>query len=71
MYSEAGIGLAHADRSIAEAERNLKQLNVLLPQLASRGYETREIEGHMEAMGQILDSLRNQRWQIEGILGAP
>jgi hypothetical protein len=71
MYSEAGIGLAHADRSIAQAESNLKQLNTLLPQLAQRGYETREIETHMAALGEILDNLRSQRWQIEGILGQP
>jgi hypothetical protein len=71
MYSEAGIGLAHADRSIAQAERNLKQLNSILPQLAQSGFETREIEGHMEALGEILDNLRSQRWQIEGMLGQP
>ncbi|MDX2204477.1 MAG: hypothetical protein NW223_17125 [Hyphomicrobiaceae bacterium] len=71
MYSEAGIGLAHADRSIAQAERNLQQLNTLLPQLAERGFETREIETHMQTLGEILDNLRSQRWEIEGFLGQP
>lgn len=71
MYSEAGIGLAHADRSIAQAERNLKQLNTLLPQLAERGFEVHEIESHMQELGQILDNLRSKRWEIEGFLGQP
>jgi hypothetical protein len=71
MYSEAGIGLAHADHSIAQAERNLKQLHTLLPQLVQRGIETREIQGQMDALGEILDNLRSQRWQIEGYLGQP
>lgn len=71
MYSEAGIGLAHADNSIAQAERNLKQLGALLPQLARRGIQTTHIETQMEEMSQILDTLRSQRWEIEGILGQP
>lgn len=71
MYSEAGIGLARADRSIAQAEHNLRQLGDLIPQLAERGYSTVSIETHVEAMAQILDNLRSQRWQIEGFLGRP
>jgi len=71
MYSEAGIGLANADRSIAEAETNLRQLGALIPHLARQGIETSEIEGQMEAMAAILDTLRSQRWQIEGLLGQP
>lgn len=71
MYSEAGIGLAKADRSIAEAEHNLRQLGDLIPQLAQRGYATDHIENHVAAMTMILDNLRSQRWQIEGFLGQP
>lgn len=71
MYSEAGIGLAHADSSIAQAERNLKQLGALIPHLARQGIKTNEIEDQMEAMTLILDKLRSQRWEIEGILGQP
>jgi hypothetical protein len=71
MYSEAGIGLARADRSIAEAEHNLRQLGDLIPQLAERGYSTATIENHVETMALILDNLRSQRWQIEGFLGKP
>lgn len=71
MYSEAGIGLAHADRSIAQAEQNLRRLGDLIPQLAQQGYATIEIEDHVEKMSYILDNLRSQRWQIEGILGQP
>ncbi len=71
MYSEAGIGLAHADRNIAQAESNLKQLGALIPQLAQQGFETSDIKNQFEAMALILDNLRSQRWQIEGILGDP
>ena len=39
MYSEAGIGLANADRSIAQAETNLRQLGALIPHLARQGIE--------------------------------
>ena len=71
MYSEAGIGLAHADRSIAQAEVNLRQLGALIPHLARQGIETTQIQGQVEAMAAILDKLRSQRWEIEGILGDP
>lgn len=71
MLSEAGIGLARADRSIAQAEQNLRQLGDLIPQLAERGYSTADIRDHVETMSQILDNLRSQRWQIEGFLGQP
>jgi hypothetical protein len=71
MYSEAGIGLANADHSIAQAESNLRKISALIPQLARQGIETSEIENQMQAMSQILDNLRSQRWQIEGILGQP
>lgn len=71
MYSEAGIGLANADRNIAQAETNLRKLGALIPHLARQGIETTEIQGQVEAMAAILDTLRSQRWQIEGILGEP
>lgn len=71
MYSEAGIGLANADHSIAQAESNLRKLGALIPHLAQQGIETSEIETQVEAMASILDSLRSQRWQIEGLLGEP
>jgi hypothetical protein len=71
MYSEAGIGLANADHNIAQAETNLRQLGALIPHLARQGIETSEIQGQVEAMAMILDNLRSQRWQIEGLLGQP
>jgi len=71
MYSEAGIGLANADHSIAQAEINLRKLGALIPHLARQGVETSEIRDQMEAMAAILDNLRSQRWQIEGLLGQP
>ena len=71
MYSEAGIGLATADRNIAQAESNLRKLGALIPHLARQGVETSQIQGQVTAMAAILDNLRSQRWQIEGILGEP
>jgi hypothetical protein len=71
MFSDAGTGLARADQSIAEAERNIRQLGSLLPQLASTGYPTVEAEGQLELMARMLDALKAQRWEIEGMLGEP
>jgi hypothetical protein len=71
MLSEAGSGLARADQSIAQAERNIRQLGSLLPQLANTGYSTLEVEGQLELMAQMLDALKAQRWEIEGMLGNP
>ena len=37
MLSDTGIGLAQADRDIAEAERNIRHLETLVPQIADKG----------------------------------
>lgn len=71
MFSDAGTGLARADQCIAEAERNIRQLGSLLPQLASTGYPTVEVEGQVALMARMLDALKAQRWEIEGMLGEP
>jgi hypothetical protein len=71
MLSDAGAGLARADRNIAEAENNIRQLGSLLPQLAQCGYQTVEVEAQIELMTRVLDELKTQRWEIEGMLGDP
>ena len=62
MFSDAGTGLARADQSIAEAERNIRQLGSLLAQVASTGYATVEGGGQVELMARMLDALA-QRWR--------
>ena len=71
MLSDAGTGLARADRSIADAERNVQALEALIPEIAARGYSTAEVEEQVEVLMQILTYLKSQRWEIEGMLGAP
>jgi hypothetical protein len=71
MLSDAGTGLAHADQSIAQAERNIRQLGSLLPQLADTGFPMVEVEDQLALMAQMLDALKAQRWEIEGMLGEP
>jgi len=35
------------------------------------GYQTREVETQIALMTRVLDELKTQRWQIEGMLGEP
>lgn len=71
MYSEAGSGLARADRSIAAAEHNVRTLEALIPEMAALGYSTSQIQQQVQILSQALDYVKNQRWEIEGMLGAP
>jgi hypothetical protein len=71
MLSDTGLGLARADHDIAQAERNIKRLRSLIPQIATRGYPTREVENQLRAMTQMLAHLKSQRWEIEGMLDEP
>lgn len=71
MLSEAGMGLAKADRSMAEAERNIQELRSMLPHMAASGYATDEIEHRISILMALLTQLKTQRWEIEGELGAP
>jgi hypothetical protein len=71
MLSDTGIGLAQADRDIAEAERNIRHLETLIPQIADKGYSTAEVEDQVQAMTQMLAQLKSQRWEIEGLLDEP
>lgn len=69
MLSEAGIGLAKADRRIAEAERNIRDVSSLIPHIANNGYSTEAVEHHLALMTQVLDHLKAKRREIEGMLG--
>ena len=71
MLSDTGLGLARADRDIATAERNIRQLSALVPQIATQGYATDGVQSQVELMTQLLDQLKTQRWEIEGMLGEP
>ena len=71
MLSDAGVGLARADRSLAQAERNVQMLEAMIPKIAAQGYPTAEVETQLELITQALIHLKSQRWEIEGMLGAP
>jgi hypothetical protein len=71
MLSEAGAGLARADRSIADAERSIRHLRDIVPRIAAQGYPTGQVEDQIEMMMQMLSHLKTQRWHIEGMLGQP
>lgn len=64
MIAEVEIGLAEADERIAEAESNIRQLGSLIPELASQGYATEEMQDQIEQMQQVLDHLHAQRQSI-------
>jgi DNA-binding transcriptional regulator GbsR (MarR family) len=71
MLSEAGAGLARCDRTIEETERNVRKLEAMIPQIAARGYSTDKVAEQIEMLSQMLSHLKTQRWEIEGMLGAP
>lgn len=64
MISEAEIGLAEADDCIAEADRNIREIQSLIPQLVDIGYPTTEVENHLGAMTQALQQLHARRRAI-------
>ena len=61
---QAEIGLAEIDERIADADRNLRELGLLIPELAIKGYSTAEIEGDLLLMTKALHGLRAQRRTI-------
>jgi hypothetical protein len=61
---QAEIGLAEIDESIAHADRNIRTLGSLLPQLASNGHPTDELEDKLTLMTKALHNLRAQRRTI-------
>jgi len=64
--TERVIKLAQADSRIEEAERNIRHVEALLPQLNLQGYSTAEIEGHLDLMSEALHHLKEQRRLIDG-----
>lgn len=64
MLSQPEIGLAEVDRSISQAEHNIRKVESLIPELATSGYPTAEYEGHIELMTHMLHDLRAQRRTI-------
>jgi hypothetical protein len=61
---QAEIGLAEIDERIAEADRNISQLGSLIPELATKGYSTTDIEDNLALMRTALHHLRAQRRTI-------
>jgi len=61
MSVEYDLKLAQADCRIEEAERNIRQVESLLPELTAQGYATAEIEGHLGLMSEALYHLKEQR----------
>ncbi len=68
MRTERDCKLAEADSRIAEAERNIRHVESLLPTLSERGVSTTEIEGHIDLMAEALHHLKEQRRLIESTL---
>jgi hypothetical protein len=66
MRSNHRSTLAQADSRIAEAERNMRHVEALLPRLSARGVSTVEIEGHLGLMAEALHHLKEQRRLIVG-----
>ena len=71
VLSDTGLGLARADRDIAQAEHNIKRLKTLIAKAAMSGYPTRQVEHQLTAMTHMLAQLKSQRWEIEGMLDEP
>lgn len=61
MNVERDLKLAQADSRIEEAERNIQQVEYLIPTLTAQGYATAEIEGHLGLMSEALYHLKEQR----------
>ena len=68
MRTEGDFKLAEADSRIAEAERNIRHVESLLPTLNVQGYSTSEIEGHLDLMTEALHHLKEQRRLIVSTL---
>ena len=71
MRSERDDKLAQADSRIAEAERNIRHVESLLPRLTEQGYSTVEIEGHLDLMAEALHHLKENRSVLDGARHRP
>jgi hypothetical protein len=61
MTLEQNLKLAQADSRIEEAERNIRQVESLLPWLSAQGFLTGDIEGQLGLMSEALHHLKEQR----------
>ena len=61
MSLEHDLKLAQADIHIEEAERNIRNVEALLPWLTAQGYSTVQIEGQLGLMAEALYHLKEQR----------
>jgi hypothetical protein len=61
MRTERDLKLAQADSRIQAAERNIRHVESLLPDLSAQGYSTAEIESHLDLMSEALYHLKEQR----------
>jgi len=59
--SQAELGLADIDDSLADADRNIRQLGAMIPELESKGYPTDQVERELTVMTKALHSLRAKR----------
>jgi transposase-like protein len=64
MRTDHQLKLAQADSRIEEAERNIRHVEALLPQLNAQGVSTIEIESHLDLMSEALQHLKKQRYLI-------
>jgi hypothetical protein len=61
MDVERELKLAQADCRIEEAERNIRQVESLLPALSAQGYSTVDVESQLDLMSEALHHLKEQR----------
>jgi hypothetical protein len=61
MSVDLDLKLALADSHIADAERNIRQVEALLPWFNAQGYSTIEIENQLGLMSEALYHLKEQR----------
>jgi hypothetical protein len=61
MSMDLDLRLALADSRIEDAERNIRQVEALLPWFNAQGYSTAEIESQLDLMSEALYHLKEQR----------
>jgi hypothetical protein len=61
MSVDLNLKLALADSHIEDAERNIRQVEALLPWFNAQGYSTVEIENQLGLMSEALYHLKEQR----------
>lgn len=61
MSMDLDLKLALADTHIEDAERNIRQVEALLPWFNAQGYSTVEIESQLGLMSEALYHLKEQR----------